>query len=160
MGYHSLDHLDLRKAGEAEINKECLAVLPGLKAEGFSPEAFAWPYGFYTAALNKRLFQSFKILRGFGTRLRVYTSDEVEQGFIIAKSIDNISYKKDADFYTTMNSMLLCLAFMGDDTILPLNTHKISADADWGITPKRLEWLLERSNQLGLHFYLYRDFFE
>ena len=43
--------------------------------------------------------------------------------------------------------------------ILPLTTHTIAAEAVWGISPDRLEYLLKTAVELGLKFYRYSDFF-
>jgi hypothetical protein len=42
--------------------------------------------------------------------------------------------------------------------VLPLTSHDISDDALWGITPRRLEYLLKTALNLRLRFYVYRDF--
>jgi hypothetical protein len=54
-------------------------------------------------------------------------------------------------------SMFRTLKFIGGDRILPITTHDISDNADWGIKPRRLEFLLENARALKLKFYRYGD---
>jgi hypothetical protein len=51
------------------------------------------------------------------------------------------------------------MAVKSDGGILPLTTHTIAAEAAWGISPERLEYLLKTTAELGLQFYRYGDFF-
>jgi hypothetical protein len=89
----------------------------------------------------------------------VYNPETIRQGYIGSVSIDNILYKNDADFYRTIGLMLRITKFIGGDTITPMTTHDISGTADWGISPVRLEYLLQTAAALKLRFYRYGDFF-
>jgi hypothetical protein len=159
MGYHSLNHVDLRNVDEKTLAAEVFEPLEVFKKQGFAPEAFAYPFGFSSAALNCRLRERFRILRGFGVTFRLYDAEAVRGGYVAAKSIDNTTNKDDAAFYAGMTFMLRVVKFLGDGTFLPLATHEISDSALWGITPSRLEFLLETAYSLRLRFYRYGDFF-
>jgi hypothetical protein len=55
--------------------------------------------------------------------------------------------------------MLRTAKFIGGDSIIPMTTHDISGDADWGISRPRLDYLLRTAAALKLRFYRYGDFF-
>jgi hypothetical protein len=106
--------------------------------------------------MDKTLLENnYKIVRGFGTTIRLYKSSEMTSGIISAKSIDNTIIQSDNEFYKTINTLLYASVFLGD-VILPLTTHNINAD-DWAIRPDRLEYLLKTASELRLHFYRYCD---
>jgi hypothetical protein len=53
--------------------------------------------------------------------------------------------------------MLRTVKFIGKGNILPLTTHNISDTADWGIKPRRLEYVLQTIRDLKLKFYRYGE---
>jgi hypothetical protein len=67
-------------------------------------------------------------------------------------------YKSETKFEADMAVMLRTLKFLGGDRILPLTTPTIADDADWGISPRRLEYVLRTAKELKLRFYRYGDF--
>jgi peptidoglycan/xylan/chitin deacetylase (PgdA/CDA1 family) len=156
--YHTLNHIDLRNVSEARLKTEAVDALEELAAQGLYPVSLGYPYGFYTEESNNFLLKHYKLVRGYGARFRIYTSDEIKQGFVISKAIDNTIYPDDSDYYRAMEMMLRSAAFLGEGAILPFTTHVIG-DAAYGISPERLDYLLRRIQELGLKFYLYRDFF-
>jgi hypothetical protein len=78
----------------------------------------------------------------------------MKSGFVHSKSIDNIDYKSETKFNKNINRMLQSTKKSGK--ILSLTSHRISG-ADYGITPERLEYVLEKSQEFGLFFYRYKD---
>jgi len=52
----------------------------------------------------------------------------------------------------------MTVKFIDKKLVLPLTTHDISAAAAWGISPRRLEYLLKTAGELGVAFYCYSDF--
>jgi hypothetical protein len=108
--------------------------------------------------MHEALLESFSISRGYGVTYRIYTDDEVRAGFIISRALDNTVIRGEENYDRLVRSMLRTLKFLGGGRILPLTTHIICDDAAWGITPRRLEFLLQTAVSLGLNFYLYSDF--
>ncbi|MCL2126941.1 MAG: polysaccharide deacetylase family protein [Treponema sp.] len=160
IGYHTLNHLELPKVSRDVFARETLSEVEIYRNAGVPLVSFAYPFGLSEQWMHGELFKKFKILRGYGVTYRLYDPQAVRDGYIIAKSIDTFVYKRDEDFYEAADLMLKTVRFLGGNLILPLATHTISDTAIWGISLRRLEYLLQRANDLGLRFYLYGDFAE
>ena len=160
IGYHSLNHLNLPKVTRASFNKQTLSAVDKFRNSGVPLNSFAYPFGLSQPWMHDVLFRTYKILRGYGVTYRLYHSAQIKDGYIISKALDNTLFKKDEDFRATVVLMLRTVKFIGDDMILPLTTHDISDTADWGIKPRRLEYILQSANDLQLKFYRYRDFID
>jgi peptidoglycan/xylan/chitin deacetylase (PgdA/CDA1 family) len=158
VGYHSLNHLDLRKMSRNEFNLETIESVKSFRDSGFRLSSFAYPYGFYEPWMHDALLRYFGTLRGYGTTYRLYSEAEIRHGYISSRAIDNTVIPLDVDFYRAVNLMLKTAKFLNKKLVLPLTTHDISASAAWGISPRRLEYLLKTANDLGLVFYCYSDF--
>jgi len=160
VGYHGLNHLDLRKMSKAEFDRETIESAKPFRDAGFPLSSFAYPYGFYEPWMHGALLRSFGTLRGYGVAFRLYNEAEIRHGYISSRAIDNTVIPLDVDFYRTVNLMLKTAKFLDKKLVLPLTTHDISASAAWGISPRRLEYLLKTANGLGLAFYCFSDFAE
>jgi hypothetical protein len=158
VGYHTRHHLNLTKVSREVFFTETLSAIDTFRNAGIPLHAFAYPYGLWEPWMHEELAPAFKILRGYGVTFRVYDRESIAQGYISSKALDNILYKEDADFQAIITLMLRTLKFIGGELILPLTTHDISDRADWGITPQRLNYLLQSAQDLHLRFYRYRDF--
>jgi hypothetical protein len=158
VGYHSLSHSDLRKMSKGELNREAIEPLKSFRDSGIPLSSFAYPFGFYEPWMHDILLRSFTVLRGYGVTYRLYSGDEIRRGYISSRAIDNTIIPSDEEFYQAVNIMLRTVKFIDKNLVLPLTTHDISARADWGISPRRLEYLLKTANELGLVFYCYGDF--
>jgi peptidoglycan/xylan/chitin deacetylase (PgdA/CDA1 family) len=158
VGYHSLNHLDLRRVSQEVFIQETLEPLEAFKREGVSFSAFAYPFGFSEPWMQEILLQSYSVLRGYGVTYRLYDEAVVRSGFISSRAIDNIVISGEENFNRLTNSMLRTLKFLENGMILPLTTHEISDSASWGITPRRLEFLLKTAKDLDLVYYRFRDF--
>jgi len=157
VGYHSLNHLDLRKMPRKEFNRETVEPVKAFGDAGIPVLSFAYPYGFYEPWMHDALLGSFGVLRGYGTAFRLYNEKEIRRGYISSRAVDNTVIPSDGDFYRIVNTMLRTVKFIDKNLVLPVTTHDISAAA-WGISPRRLEYLLKTANGLGLVFYRYSDF--
>jgi hypothetical protein len=96
------------------------------------------------------------VLRGYGVTYRLYDRSAIYSAHIISKAVDNTVIKGEENFDRLISVMFRTAGFL--DMVLPLTTHDISDDALWGITPRRLEYLLKTASDLRLRFYVYRDF--
>jgi len=158
VGYHSLNHLDLRKMSRKEFNLETIDSVKPFRDAGIPLSSFAYPYGFYESWMHDSLLRSFGTLRGYGVTFRLYNEAEIRHGYISSRAIDNTVIPSDEVFYRLVTLMLKTVKFLDKKLVLPLTTHDISANAAWGISPRRLEYLLKTANGLGLAFYRYSDF--
>jgi peptidoglycan/xylan/chitin deacetylase (PgdA/CDA1 family) len=156
IGYHTRSHLNLLKVPPGVFFDETIGGAEALRRHGLRLRAFAYPYGYSEPWMDEALGEYFSVLRGFGAALHIYDGDTIKAGIIASKSIDNILYKSDAEFEADITYMLETVKSGGG--FLPLTTHTIAADADWGIKPDRLEYLLKTATDLGLQFYRYGDF--
>ncbi|MDL2229000.1 polysaccharide deacetylase family protein [Treponema sp. OttesenSCG-928-L16] len=159
VGYHTINHYNLPKLGRDVFFEETRKPADACGQENGAFAAFAFPFGLSEEWMRDELLRSYNILRGFGVTFRLYDADAVRGGYISSKSIDNIIYKTDEEFESDILYMLRITKFIGAGSILPLTSHTISDDADWGIKPARLEYLFKTAHDLKLRFYLYRDFF-
>ncbi|GHV77889.1 hypothetical protein AGMMS49942_27100 [Spirochaetia bacterium] len=157
IGYHTKSHPNLLKVSRQVFFEETLGGAEALRQQGLPLKSFAYPYGFSEPWMEDALEEHFSIRRGFGATCRIYSVPAIKAGYISSKSIDNIQYKSDAAFEADISAMLMMIQSNGG--ILPLTTHTITAKADWGISPERLEYLLRTAAELGLKFYRYGDFF-
>ncbi|MCL2834129.1 MAG: polysaccharide deacetylase family protein [Treponema sp.] len=158
IGFHSINHPDLRKVSREVFMEETVEPAKLYREAGVPLSAFAFPFGFYETWMYDLLWPSFDILRGYGTTYRLYSGSDVRAGFLISKAIDNTVIKGDQNFENTIRLMLMTVKFLGDGRILPVTTHDISDDAAWGITPERLEFFIKTVKDLNLKFYRYADF--
>jgi peptidoglycan/xylan/chitin deacetylase (PgdA/CDA1 family) len=158
VGYHSLNHLDLRSVSPETFAAETSEPLEAFRSQGIPLSSFAYPYGFSEPWMHEILLESFHVLRGYGTTFRIYTEEEIRSGYIISRAIDNTVIRGEENYDRLINTMLRTVKFLDDGRVLPLTTHDISDTAHWGITPRRLEFLLTSARDLHLRFYLYSDF--
>jgi len=158
VGYHSLRHSNLSKVSRQTFYAETVSPADNFRNAGIPLVSFAYPFGFYEPWMHEELLKTYRILRGFNTSFQVYgKTDIVQNGFVFSRSIDNVIFTQDKDFMAEIDSMLRTLKFIGRDLILPVSSHTISDTADWGIKPRRLEYILQTANDLQLHFYRYKD---
>jgi hypothetical protein len=108
--------------------------------------------------MREALAGAFSVQRGFGVRYHLYDRAALKAGYIASISIDNILYTTDAEFEAALAMMLRTVKFIDGDFMVPLTTHTIDEGADWGISPRRLEYLLRTAGDLKLRFYCYGDF--
>jgi hypothetical protein len=158
VGYHSVNHLNLTKVSREVFDEETIVDTGTWRNAGIPLRSFAYPFGLSEAWMHEALLQHFTILRGYGVTFRLYDRAAIQQGYITSRAIDTILFKQDADFEAMLTLMLRTVKFIGGDRVLPLTTHTIADDADWGIKPARLEFVLKTARALRLVFYRYNDF--
>ena len=158
IGYHSLNHLDLRKISAMEFYEETVESAQAFRRAGIPLLSFAYPYGFSQPWMHEVLFNSFAVLRGYGVTYRLYREDEIRSSYIVSRAIDNTVIRGEDNFDREITLMLRTVKFLENGMILPLTTHDISDTADWGISRRRLEFLFQTAADLLLVFYRYSDF--
>ena len=157
VGYHTHNHLNLTKVPKEIFLEETLAQVPAFRERGIPLKSFAYPFVLSEPWMHGELLKSFERLRGYGVTFRLYHRDAAKTGYISSKALDNILFKEDHAFEKEARTILLAAAFIGGGHVLPLTTHTIADDADWGIKPRRLEYLLKTASLLGLRFYRFSD---
>ncbi|MCL2043927.1 MAG: polysaccharide deacetylase family protein [Treponema sp.] len=157
IGYHSLNHTDLRGVSRATFNRETIDQAETFRQAGVPLSSFAYPYGFSESWMHGVLLRTFGVLRGYGVTFRLYRAHEIKSAYISSRAIDNTVIPGDANFNRIVTSMLRTVKFLDSNWVLPLTTHEISSAA-WGITPRRLEFVLRTARDLGLRFYRFSDF--
>ncbi|MDR2103191.1 MAG: polysaccharide deacetylase family protein, partial [Treponema sp.] len=158
VGYHSAHHLNLPKVSRDVFFAETLAGIEAFRNSGIPLAGFAYPFGLWEPWMLEALAPSFAVQRGYGVTYRLYDRAAIREGYISSKAIDNILYQDDGEFEQLLSLMLRTVKFIGGDRVLPLTTHTISDTAEWGIKPRRLEYILKTIRDLGLKFYRYSDF--
>jgi len=159
VGYHTLNHPDLRKVSRDIFFKETISFSESIKQKEITFSSFAYPYGFFEPWMHNTLLKTFNVLRGYGTTFRLFTKDEINGRYISSYAIDNILFPEEEDFNRYISLMLRTVKFIDKDMVFPLTTHDIS-EAAWGISHERLEYLLKTTNDLKLTFYRFSDFAE
>jgi peptidoglycan/xylan/chitin deacetylase (PgdA/CDA1 family) len=158
IGYHTLNHLNLLKVSPEEFYEETLSAVDGYREAGVPLRSFAYPFGFSEPWMREALAGVFTVQRGYGVRYHIHNRATIEAGYIGSSAIDNIVYKTDEEFEAALTMMLRAVKFIGGDSITALTTHTIADEADWGISPRRLEYLLRAARELDLRFYRFGDF--
>jgi hypothetical protein len=158
IGCHTVNHLNLPKVSKEKFFQETLGAVESFREAGVPLRSFAYPFGLSELWMREALAGTFAVQRGFGVRYRLYDRAAVKAGYIVSASIDNITYKTDEAFEAALTMMLRAAKFIGGDSIVPLTTHTIDEDADWGISPRRLEFLFKTMAELKMRFYRYGDF--
>jgi len=156
LGFHSVNHLDLRSVSRGTFNYETIYSAESFRQAGIPFSAFGFPYGFSEPWMREALAPFFPFTRGYGTNIRFYDSETITTGYVISKAIDNTVIPDDDKFESDIRLMLLATKFSGSH-IIPFTTHDISDTAQWGITPKRLEFVLKTAQELKLRFYTYSN---
>jgi peptidoglycan/xylan/chitin deacetylase (PgdA/CDA1 family) len=156
VGFHSVNHPDLRSVSRERFNDETIDAAEPFFRAGIQFSAFGFPYGFSEPWMREALAPFFRFTRGYGTNIRFYDSETITNGYVISKAIDNIVFPDDAKFENDIRLMLLATKFTGSH-IIPFTTHDISDEAQWGITPKRLGFVLGTAKELKLRFYTYSN---
>ena len=156
IGYHSVNHADLRRYSASAFYDETIGGAESFTDAGIAFSAFAYPYGFWSDWMNEILTHVFPVTRGYGANLRFYNPQSLNSGLIISTAIDNTLYRDEELFEDEIHLMLLIAKFYGN-AVIPLTSHVIDDNAQWGITPKRLEYLLKTASELKLRFFTYGD---
>jgi peptidoglycan/xylan/chitin deacetylase (PgdA/CDA1 family) len=154
LGFHSVNHPDLRGVSRGTFNYETIYAAEPFRQAGISFSAFGFPYGFSEPWMREALAPYFPFTRGYGTNIRFYDPETIASRYVISKAIDNIVFPDDDVFESDIRLMLLATKFTGSH-IIPFTTHDISDTAQWGITPMRLEFVLRTAQELKLRFYTY-----
>jgi peptidoglycan/xylan/chitin deacetylase (PgdA/CDA1 family) len=153
IAYHTSDHSYLPGLSREHFFEQTVSRISLFKEAGVELTTFAYPCGAYESWMNDELLKYYKVVRGF-RRFKLYGREDMKSGFIHSKSIDNIRYKSEKWFRWQIYRMLKSAKMQGK--IVPLTTHDISGDG-WGITPERLEYVLQKCHEYGLTFYRYKD---
>jgi len=157
VGFHTLNHLDLRQVSRTVFNRETFEAAQSFRQEGVSVTSFAYPYGFFYDWMHNALLEHFSVLRGYGTAFLIYDKHEIGSSYIISRAVDNTVLQRDDYFYYTIRMMLRTVKFMDKNWVLPMTSHNIS-NGSWAIRHIRLEYLLQTAADLKLIFYKYSDF--
>ncbi|MDR1527431.1 MAG: polysaccharide deacetylase family protein [Dysgonamonadaceae bacterium] len=153
IGYHTANHCRLPGLSKEPFFEQTISRMSLFQGAGIELTTFAYPYGAYEPWMHDELLKYYKVVRGF-KRFRLYDKQEMKSGFIHSKSIDNIRHKSGTVFQWTIDKMLKAAQQQGK--IVPLTSHNISGDG-WGITPERLEYVLQKGQEYGIPFYRYND---
>ena len=155
LGYHTINHPDLRSVSNNVFNFETIEAAQVFFDTGIPFSAFGYPYGFSEAWMHDALSPVFYMTRGYGSNTRYYTSQTIKNGYLVSKAIDNIMFPDNEKFENDLRLIMLIAKFSGD-CIVPFTSHDFS-DAQWAITPARVEYLLRTTKELKLKFYTFRD---
>jgi len=153
IGFHTISHPRLPELSREQFFYETVSRIGIFRDAGIELTSFAYTFGDYEPWMNYELLKYYKIVRG-AVGISMYTKDEMKSGFITATSIDNIQFSCDASFRYEISKRLELAKDYGK--IVNLYSHNIS-NCDWGITPERLNFVLQKAKKLGLIFYTYRD---
>ncbi|MDR0540683.1 MAG: polysaccharide deacetylase family protein [Dysgonamonadaceae bacterium] len=153
IGYHTIDHLFLSELSREQFWEQTVSRIGPFKDNGIELTSFAYPRGAYEPWMHHELLKYYKVVRGF-RRFKLYAITDMKSGFIHSLSIDNIRHKSERWFRWKIDKIVKAAMIRGK--IVPLTSHNISDDG-WGITPERLEYVLQKAGEYGLVFYRYKD---
>jgi peptidoglycan/xylan/chitin deacetylase (PgdA/CDA1 family) len=159
VGYHSLNHFRLSEVSREDFYIQTISQVNNFRNMDVPLVSFAYPYGLYRPWMHDELLKTFKIVRGYNICFQVYDRQAIREGFIFAKSIDNTIFRYEDEFIAVIDIMFKTVKFTEQNLILPISSHDISNKISWCIKPHRLEYILQKANELQLNFYRYSDFF-
>jgi len=159
VGYHTLNHLRLSEISQDNFYIQTVSQVDNFRKADVPLVSFAYPYGLYRPWMQDELLKTFKVVRGYNICFQVYDRQSIREGFIFAKSIDNIIFRFEDDFIAVIDIMFRTIKFTEQNLVLPISSHDISNRISWCIKPHRLEYILQKANELQLKFYRYCDFF-
>jgi Predicted xylanase/chitin deacetylase len=159
IGYHTLNHLQLHRISQQDFYTQTVSQVENFRNMDVPLISFAYPYGLYRTWMHDELLKTYKLVRGFNICFQVYDRKAIREGIIISRSIDNTTFRYEDEFIATIDNMFKIIKFTEQDLVLPLTTHDISNRINWCIKPHRLEYILQKANELKLNFYRYSDFF-
>jgi peptidoglycan/xylan/chitin deacetylase (PgdA/CDA1 family) len=163
IGNHTTHHYSLPSLSSIEeFEDETLTSYNLMKNDGMEIVSFAYPGGGYDPWMNEELEKTYKFIRGFGSRIHIYTVEEMKKGgYSSTKSIDYKLYLSSDKFRKNIDNMLMLVKFLGDGYVLPLTTHIISTtDTGYAIRPADLTYLFKTATDMKMAFYSYRDFLD
>ena len=153
IAYHTINHFSLPEISREQFFEETISRINIFKDGGIELVTFAYPYGVYKNWMHNELLEYYMIVRGFRGS-RNYTLEEMKHGFVDSMSIDNIRYKSEVSFKLMIDNRLSIAK--KNKSIALLTSHQISSE-DWGITTERLEYLLNRGQEMELKFFTYKE---
>lgn len=154
IGYHTRDHVRLTEVSKEEFLKQAITPIKVFKENGCELTSFSYPYGAYSEWMNEELLKHYKVLRG-AYYYELYPKENLERGFVEAKSIDNVNYDSDESFQEEIKKMLT-EASQKKGSVVSLYSHVIDG-GDWCVLPERLEYIFQKADELNLKFYTYKD---
>jgi len=156
LGFHTVNHLDLRRVPREIFYFETIEAAAAFYKAGIRFSALAYPFGFSESWMHEVLILVYPFTRGYGTNIRFYTREALGNGYFVSTAIDNIIHPDEEKYKDFIFRILFAAKFAGN-YIVPITSHEISDEAQWGIGPDRLEYLLETANRLKVKFYTYSD---
>ena len=157
IGFHTITHPFLPEISKEQFYIETVSKTDTFRAYGIELTSFAYPYGEYESWMNEELLKYYKVVRGFGSKKKLYTKETMKYGYIYSISIDNTRFSSETVFKKYINDILYSAKKHG--MIIPLTSHSVN-DNEWGITPERLEYVLNKCREYELPVYSYKHFQE
>lgn len=154
IAFHTVGHVDLVGASEDVVYEQAIAPIEVFREKGFELSTFAYPYGRYSDELNEKLLEHYKVLRG-AYELSIESKHMLREGFVEARSIDNLNYKSQEEYEQYITGILYELQ-KEKGMVICLYSHIIGY-GDWCVSEEGLRFLIEKAEELGLKFYTYQQ---
>ena len=154
IAYHTAAHVNMTEITEDEIYQQAIAPIEVFREQGIELTTFAYPYGAYNDELNELLVQHYNVLRG-AYHYQLVGKHEMRHGFVESLSIDNTNYSSEEEFRDRIDFVLEELS-NNKGAVVGLYSHAI-ADGAWCVTEERLEYILQRAQEMGIQFYTYKE---
>lgn len=154
IGFHTISHKNLLECTEEEMYQEAIAPIEVFREKGIELTSFAYPYGNYNEQLNEKLLEHYNIVRG-AWQTELYLKYNLQHGFVEAAALDNGYFETEEAFEKHITELLSGLK-KEKGIVLCLYSHAIGA-GEWSISAERLEFLLQKAEELGLKFYTFQD---
>lgn len=155
IAFHSTNHPNfLRYADstgfESLLKNEVNNGLQLMNGDGFYPKTFAYPYGKHNEMIDKLLLKNFRSVRALNGTGKLINSLVSKQG---NKILHSLGIDKSSGITTDKLDEWLRIAQQSDKCIV-LVAHKIEFDqSKLQIPYTTLKYLLQKSNELNMHFY-------
>jgi peptidoglycan/xylan/chitin deacetylase (PgdA/CDA1 family) len=155
IAFHSTNHPNFLSYADSSgcsslLKYEVNNGLELMNRDGFYPKTFAYPYGKHNEIIDKLLLKNFRSVRALNGTGKLINSLVPKQG---NKILYSLGIDKSRGITTNKLDEWLRIAQQSDKCIV-LVAHKIEVDqSQLQIPYTTLKYLLQKSNELNMHFY-------
>jgi len=143
------------------LNAQIIPALDNMRAEGFNPESFAYPYGEHESHYDDAVRGYFPYLRTTASdhNRQLYQLDEIfhkhgkHYGLLAGDGIDNIYNNEIAEIKQAF------IKARKNQEIITLYGHKIVnlPSDNYSTSPEKLKKIIDIAKNLGLEFYTFKE---
>lgn len=152
--YHVYGHFGVDELDEEGIQMRVIDPIKTFHDGGIELTTLAYPYGNHNDELDAMMLEHYQVIRG-AWYYEVYSKADLRQGYVEAYPIDNHYFGSDEAFQGRIDQILTELS-NNVGAVTCLYSHAIEG-GEWCVTEARLEYLIQKADELGLEFYTFQE---